>query len=305
MTERIIGHAAALKMLDQAATHPAPGYLLHGPDGIGKRLVADRFAARLLSVDESALMAHPDFVRVKREDGEQGIAVESVRDLLTRMHLTSAVGGRKVALIEDADALNEAGTNSFLKAVEEPDEHAAYIFITEQPERMPATLRSRLVNVALMTVPAKDIRAWLGNEYEPSLVERAVRASRGCPGIAKRLLEDPEAWQKNEDLARSLLTVLRDGPEGRALGELERLAKTMSASADPAKAWRGLISACERLLPECAADRPETFAAIGRGLVLARRFTGGSLSPHLGLEWSVVEPYYDGDIPSFLHPSYL
>ncbi|MCK9361522.1 AAA family ATPase [Patescibacteria group bacterium] len=305
MPERIIGHASALKMLDQAASHPAPGYLLHGPDGIGKRLIANWFAACLLSVEEPALAAHPDFIRLKREDGEQGIAVEAVRDLLARMHLTSAVGGRKVALIEEADALNEAGTNSFLKAVEEPDEHAAYIFISEQPERMPATLRSRLVSVALMTVPAKDIRAWLGSEFDAALTERAVGASRGCPGIAKRLLEDPEAWQKNEDLARSLLVVLRDGPEGRALGELERLAKAMSASADSAKAWRGLISACERLLPEFAADHPEAFTSIGRGLVLARRFTGGSLSPHLGLEWSVVEPYYDGDIPSFLHPSYL
>ncbi len=305
MPESIIGHASALKMLGQAAAHPAPGYLLHGPDGIGKRLVANWFAARLLLVDEPALAAHPDFVRLKREDGEQGIAVEAVRELLSRMHLTSAVGGRKVALIEDADALNEAGMNSFLKAVEEPDEHAAYIFISEQPERMPATLRSRLVSIALTTLPAKDIRTWLGTEYDPTLVERAVGASRGCPGLAKRLLEDPDAWQRNEDLARSLLAVLRDGPDGRALGELERLAKAMAGSADSAKAWRGLISACERLLPEFAAERPEAFARIGHGLVLARRFTGGSLSPHLGLEWSVVEPYYDGDIPSFLHPSYL
>lgn len=305
MPSPIIGHVSALKMLRQAASHPAPGYLLHGPDGIGKRLIADDFASKLLASDISHLASHPDFARLKKEDGEQGIPVEAVRALVSRMYLTSAMGGRKVALIEDAEALNEAGMNAFLKAVEEPDEHATYIFISEQPERLPATLRSRLVSVALATVPSVDIRAWLGSEYDSALVDRAVAASRGCPGLAQRLLKDPQAWQKNEEIARSLLAVLRDGPDNRALNELERLAKSMYGSTDSAKTWRGLISACERLLPEVAGDRPEVFARIGRGLILARRFSSGTLSPHLGLEWSVVEPCYDGDIPSSLHPSYL
>jgi hypothetical protein len=301
---QIIGHAAARKMLEQASIRPAPGYLIHGPDGIGKRLVARWFASKLLLADASALAAHPDFALLARADGEQGIPVEEVRDLVVRMHLTSAGGGRKVALIEGAESLNEAGMNAFLKAVEEPDEHATYIFLSEQPDRLPATLRSRLVMIALGAVSSEEIRSWLG-EVDSELMERALSAARGRPGLAKRLVEDPESWQRVETQARNLLTVLHDGPDGKALGELERLGKIMSGSADPARSWRELLSACERLLPELASQDPVAFARIGRGLVLARRFAGGSLSPHLGLEWSVVEPYYDGDIPSFLHPSYL
>jgi hypothetical protein len=301
---QIIGHVAALKMLEQAAARPAPGYLIHGPDGIGKRLVARRFASKLLAADDSALVAHPDFALLSRAEGEQGIPVEAVRELVVRMHLTSAGGGRKVALIEDAESLNEAGMNAFLKAVEEPDEHATYVFLSEQPDRVPATLRSRLVSIALGAVPSEDIRAWLG-EADPKLVEHALSAARGRPGLAKRLVEDPEGWQRVETQARNLLAVLRDGPDGKALGELERLGKGLSGSPDPARSWGELLTACERLLPEIAGQDPAAFVRIGRGLVLARRFAGGSLSPHLGLEWSVVEPYYDGDIPSFLHPTYL
>lgn len=301
---QIIGHAAALRMLEQAAARPAPGYLIHGPDGIGKRLVARWFVAKLLSVDESALAAHPDFALLARVEGEQGIPVEEVRELVLRMHLTSAGGGRKVALIEDAESMNEAGMNAFLKATEEPDEHATYVFLSEQPDRLPATLRSRLVSIALGAVPSEEIRIWLG-EVNSDLVARALSAARGRPGLAKRLVDDPEGWQRVETQARNLLAVLRDGPDGKALGELERLGKSLSGSADPARSWRELLTACERLLPELAGQDPAAFARIGRGLVLARRFAGGSLSPHLGLEWSVVEPYYDGDIPSFLHPSYL
>lgn len=301
---QIIGHAAALKMLGLAAAYPAPGYLIHGPDGIGKRLVARWFSSKLLAVDESSLAAHPDFALLSRTEGEQGIPVEAVRELVVRMHLTSANGGRKVALIEDAESMNEAGMNAFLKAVEEPDEHATYIFLSEQPDRLPATLRSRLVSIALGAVPSEEIRSWLG-EADPKLLEQALSAARGRPGLAKRLVEDPEGWQRAEVQARNLLIVLRDGPDGKALGELERLGKSFSAMPDPARAWRELLTACERLLPELAGQDPVSFTRIGRGLVLARRFAGGSLSPHLGLEWSVVEPYHDGDIPSFLHPSYL
>ena len=76
---QIIGHAAALKMLGLAAAYPAPGYLIHGPDGIGKRLVARWFSSRLLAVDESSLAAHPDFALLSRTEGEQGIPVEAVR----------------------------------------------------------------------------------------------------------------------------------------------------------------------------------------------------------------------------------
>lgn len=302
----IIGHEIALKMLKQAALHPAPGYLFHGPEGVGKRLVALDFVSQLLASDISHLTSHPDYVVLKREDGEQGIPVESVRELVARMHLTSAAGGRKVAVIEDAEALNEAGMNAFLKAVEEPDEHAVYLFITDQPDRLPATLRSRLVGVALATVPSDLIRRWLQSEsIESALVERAVAAARGRPGIARRFLENPEAWERAEADARSLLAVLSQSPGGRALGELERRAKSLSTSPDPVSAWRTLISACERLLPEITADDPQAFVRIGRGLILARRFSGTSLSPHLGLEWTELEPYYDGDIPAFLHPTYL
>lgn len=295
----IIGHETARRMLEQAAAHPAPGYLFHGPDGIGKRLIARDFASKLLATSEANLGTHPDYVALKREEGEQGIKVDAVRGFVARMHLTSAMGGRKVALIEDAEALNESGVNAFLKGVEEPDAHAVYLFLTDQPDRLPATLRSRLVSIALAPVPSEAIRDWLMSEsIEPSLVERAVAAARGRPGIARRFLEDPDRWTRTESDARSLLTNM-------SLGELERRAKLLSASPDPATAWRSLISACERLLPEIVGNDPKAFIRIGRGLILARRFSGTSLSPHLGLEWTELEPYYDGDIPSFLHPTYL
>lgn len=302
----LIGHATIRRSLERATAHPAPGYLFHGPDGVGKRGVARWFGATLLSSEPTQLSAHPDFILLKREEGERGIPVETVRELVARMHLTSAKGGRKIAVIEDAEALNEAGMNALLKAVEEPDGDAIFIFVAEQPDRLPATLRSRLVSIAFGPVPSDEVRVWLRTQtLDANVIERVVSAARGRPGLATRLLQDWDGWTTRQTEARNLLTVVASGSLGRALGEIERLSKRLSVSSDPETAWRELLSDAERLLPEVTGDNPEAFSRLGHGIILARRFTGGPLSPHLGLEWTLLAPYYEGDIPSFLHPSYL
>ncbi len=302
----IIGHQAVLRLLERAAEHPAPGYLFHGPDGVGKRDAARWFTARLFETEIGSLGAHPDFISLKREEGGRGIPVESVRELVARMHLTSAAGGRKVAVIEDAEALNEAGMNALLKAVEEPDGDATYVFIAEQPDRLPATLRSRLVSVAFGPVASDELRAWLRTRTQDAdAIERVVSAARGRPGLAERLLADPERWAARQASVRALLVAMRSEPLGRALAEIERAGKTLNAAPDPGTAWRDVLDEAERLLPEIAADDPARFPRLAHGLILARRFAGGPLSPHLALEWALLEPYHEGDIPSFLQPSYL
>jgi DNA polymerase-3 subunit delta' len=105
--------------------------------------------------------SHPDFIRITREEGAREIVVKQARELLTRMQLTSARGGYKVALIEEADRLNEEAANALLKAVEEPSPNTVYLFLAEQPDRLPATLRSRLVKMEFGRVPTKTIEGWL------------------------------------------------------------------------------------------------------------------------------------------------
>jgi hypothetical protein len=296
--DSILGHGALLEVLDRAAARPAPGYLLHGPDGLGKRLVARRFAANLLKIDAAQLAAHPDFALLNRLDGEKSIKVEAVRELVARMQLTAAMGGYKVALIEDAESMNEQGMNALLKAVEEPDGDAIFIFVTEQPDRLPATLRSRLVSMALLPVPSSEIKAWSGADDE------VVEASRGCPGITKRILNDLEEWRRRRAQATAFLRVLADENDGRKVGEIERLAKVLQGAEDPARAWQDFLAECERLAPSVLSD-PAALTRFGCALIRARQSAGGPVSPALALEWGVVGQYHRGDVPTFLHPTYL
>lgn len=302
----IIGHEVVLRLLERTTERPAPGYLFHGPDGVGKREAARWFASKLLSCDLSHLTSHPDFIRLKREEGARGIPVETVRELVARMRLTAAQGGRKVAVIEEADALNETGTNVLLKAVEEPGDGSTYVFVAERPERLPATLRSRLVSIAFGPVSSDVMRAWLTPRVpDAAWRERVVSAARGRPGVAERLLEDRETFEDRETSARALLDEMVAAPLGRAIAAIERVAKETAASRDPETAWNEMLATFERLLPDAAVGNPGAFSRVAHGLVLARRFVGGPISPHLALEWSLLASYYEGEIPSFLHPSYL
>lgn len=301
----ILGHAAIVDTLGRSVEHPAPGYLFHGPDGVGKRLVADWFAARLLEIEPVQLAAHPDAARLKRGEGEKNIPVEAVRDLVARMHLTSASGGRKIALIEEADAMNEQGMNALLKAVEEPEGRATFLFVSERPDRLPATLRSRLVSVAFSPVSRTDLVAWLvASGIGQIQADALADAARGCPGIAKRIFANLDAWKRRRELAEGLLKCFAESSDGRTVGEIERVAKSLQSAEDPAEAWRAFLSECERLAPDRLAD-PARLARFGEALAHARRAVGGAVSPALALEWGVVAPYYGGDVPTFLHPTYL
>lgn len=298
--ENFLGNAPIIRMLESLVTHPGHAYLFHGPDGLGKRLAARSFAAKILKIDNvDHLSSHPDFIVLEREEGSRELKIKQTREFVARMQMSSAHGGFKVALIVEADRLNEESANSLLKSVEEPSGNSVYIFVSEQPDRLPATLRSRLASIAFSPVPFAEMS---GKFDEPF-----IRASRGCPGIAHRLQEDPEAWAMRKREAAALIDILSTAPLGKELGEIERLYKRLQSEEDAELAWRAILVELMQVAPERIAQDPATFSRIGRGLARAWNMIGSSLSPHLALEWAAIEPYIVGKrpLPSFLDPTYL
>jgi len=115
-------------------TQHAHAYLLHGPGGIGKRQLAEQLMALLLCqrpVDATAcgeckacqLLAahtHPDHYILEPEEVDKAIRVDQVRDLVGFVTQTAQLGGRKVILLEPAEAMNLNAANALLKSLEEP-----------------------------------------------------------------------------------------------------------------------------------------------------------------------------------------
>lgn len=106
-----------------------------------------RIAARtscaifVVPTDTKLDLPHPVYLRPAEDKTTEIISVEQMRDFLS---LTS---NREVHerffVVAPADAMNEAAQNAFLKTFEEPKAHCHFILLTEQPNLLLPTIRSR------------------------------------------------------------------------------------------------------------------------------------------------------------------
>ena len=147
----IRGHDQVVAALGRAlAQGRFPHALLFvGPEGIGKRTFALTLAQALLCPrrPESALDpcgscpsclqvrvgTHPDLLRAGRPEDKHDLPIQVIRDLCLDLGLKPMLGTRKVAIIDDADDLNEEAANAFLKTLEEPPLHTKFVLATTDP----------------------------------------------------------------------------------------------------------------------------------------------------------------------------
>ena len=168
--------AAARRGLTQAlGTGRLPhALMLQGLPGLGKTALAE-WLARLALCDRPqaapcgscvscrlhAAGTHPDLARVGLVEERKQVAVDDVRELTARLSLKSLRGGRKVGIVDPADAMNASGANALLKTLEEPPPDTLLILTVARPDRLPATVASRCQRLAI-AVPAQGVAlAWL------------------------------------------------------------------------------------------------------------------------------------------------
>jgi len=215
----VVGHLRARARLAQAISgaHTASAYLLVGPAGIGKRLVADHFAARLLCAapdgDEAcgacgqctrvAAGTHPDLRVVVRDEDKRDIRTEQARELTRWLVLRPLMGARKIAVIDGADELNEHGQNAILKTLEEPPGAAVLVLIASSPFLLLPTVRSRCQRIRFDPLSADEVREVLGKHEVPAhALELLVARAAGSPGRALALGDEGDAELRSKLLDR-------------------------------------------------------------------------------------------------------
>jgi len=223
----------ALEQLEtaRAAKRLGHGWLLAGPPGIGKINLALVFAHRLLArgeptplpadlpaADAVAAMAdrhipidhHPDLHWLFPEEEKRTISVEQIRDVADSLNLKSHRGGAKVVLIEPADGMTNAAANALLKTLEEPSDDTYLMLLSHQPQRLPATIRSRCQRLNLARPSAEEFARWRG--VAGADVTSAWLLTGGSPLQTAAMLQDGKSIE-NIGLRDQLSLISRDATD--------------------------------------------------------------------------------------------
>src|SRR6266550_164051 len=129
----------------------AHAYLISGPPGSGKQLLAAELASLVNGTaanDVFSAKARDIFV-AQPESRSRRIVIEQIRDLEHRLQMRATDGRRKVAIISEADRLQPQAANAFLKTLEEPPRNSLLLLLTALPEVLPDTILSRCISIPL------------------------------------------------------------------------------------------------------------------------------------------------------------
>ena len=177
-------------------------YLISGPEGAGKRTLARLLAAAALcrGQEKPCLTCpacrkvmennHPDFITV--DDPEhKNVAVKIIRQFRDDVFVRPNESDKKV--YQFPQEMGIEGQNALLKILEEPPSYGVFLLLSDNPEKLLPTVRSRCVELKLLPLPQELLNRQLRKEF-PEAQEEAIRSallrSGGFLGQAKKLLSE-------------------------------------------------------------------------------------------------------------------
>ena len=254
MFNAIIGHDRPISILKRTVANKmlAHAYLFSGETGIGKKMTALALAAAVNCANPQgengcgecpscrmiAAGGHPD-VHTLGPDGAE-IKIDQIRQVQAELSLRPFQGEKKILIVDDADCMNTASANAFLKTLEEPPGDACIILVSAMPQSLLPTIRSRCQEVTFLPLPRHVLAK--------ALVSRGLSEEDGrflaalSQGSMGRALEMNAAEEKT---ARLELATLCSGLETMSPGDI--LVQSEALSRDRDRLERFLDIGVERL----------------------------------------------------------
>jgi DNA polymerase-3 subunit delta' len=248
----IIGHEWAVDFLRRsiAGGRVAHAYLLSGPAGVGKALLALRLAqalncetggpdpclacrtckriergnypdVRVTGMAGQALGLKPEEAARQKE-----LKIDTVREWQRDINLRPYEGRRRVFILHDAEKLSEAASNAMLKTLEEPPPYATLLLVANTAGDLLSTIMSRCQPLKLRPVPRVQIAAALRERYGLPAGDADLLAawSGGRVGWALHMVDAPEELEARQAQLDELVA-LASQPRGAGFRWAEEHAK--------------------------------------------------------------------------------
>ena len=285
-------------------------YLISGPEGSGKHTLALALASAILCRSAGKPCghcdpcrkvmsgSHPDVITVQDPE-HKNVAVKIVRQYREDIFIRPNESDHKIYIFPQD--LGIEGQNTLLKILEEPPAYGVFILLTDSPEKLLPTVRSRCTELAMQAIPEKTLRTALVRDFPKATredIDAAIFRSGGWLGQAKKYLEEgSDLPPQTEEFVKSFAA--RD-----ALGLTQVLTPMEKWKRDPLceilAAWSDLLEqalACRSGITAVSAQAKTLSAARSslelmdavRTLKKAREYALGNISPAAVCGWLVWE----------------
>ena len=189
-----------------AKEHISHFYLISGPEGSGKHTLARLLSAAILCQGRDRPCGkcepcrkvfsglHPDFITVDDPE-KKTVTVDLIRQARADIYIQPNESDHKIYLFPRAQDMGLPGQNALLKVLEEPPKYGVFLLLTDNPDKLLPTVRSRCTELKLLPLPQDVLLQRLAQDFpetpEEDLQAAAAR-SGGFLGQAKQLLESGE-----------------------------------------------------------------------------------------------------------------
>jgi DNA polymerase-3 subunit delta' len=215
MNWEMLGHEWAVGLLREQVSRQSlrHAYLFVGPQGIGRRTLALRFAQALNCLTPPALgdfcgncrpclqiarMQYADLEVVEAEQKGGALRVEQIRNLQRSLSLSAYEANYRVAILLRFEDATISAMNALLKTLEEPAPQVVLILTAESAESLLPTIVSRCEVLRMRPLPVDVVSQGLATHWGVSEEQAQLLAhiSAGRPGYALRLYEEPELQEQ-------------------------------------------------------------------------------------------------------------
>ena len=286
--EQVLGQTATVKTLRRQIEDGriAHAYLFCGCRGTGKTTMAKLMSRAINCLNPShgdpcgqceacrAIMSETT-MDVLELDAASNNSVDNIRELLEQVRYPAQLGRYKVYIIDEVHMLSTAAFNALLKTLEEPPAHVVFILATTEPQKLPATILSRVqrydfgrIPSSLMVSRMREALDDLGMEAEEEALRMVARAAEGAMRDAFSILDMCVAGAEDGKITAALTRDLLGASDREFLfgffdllfardegGVMQKVDELMRSGREPQAFLRELSAHCRALLTVKAVSR--------------------------------------------------
>ena len=286
--EQVLGQTATVKTLRRQIEDGriAHAYLFCGCRGTGKTTMAKLMSRAINCLNPNhgdpcgqceacrAIMSETT-MDVLELDAASNNSVDNIRELLEQVRYPAQLGRYKVYIIDEVHMLSTAAFNALLKTLEEPPAHVVFILATTEPQKLPATILSRVqrydfgrIPSSLMVSRMREALDDMGIEAEEEALRMVARAAEGAMRDAFSILDMCVAGAEDGKITAALTRDLLGASDREFLfaffdllssrnegGVMQKVDELMRSGREPQAFLRELSAHCRALLTVKAVSR--------------------------------------------------